>query len=47
MLARLSDKTATELSNLTQKDVPWGSADEGEAIEYESVFYRNGKTSLK
>jgi transcriptional regulator with XRE-family HTH domain len=45
VLARLSDKTATELSNLTQKDVPWVSASEGEAIEYESVFYRGGKIS--
>jgi transcriptional regulator with XRE-family HTH domain len=47
VLERLSDKTATELSNLSHKDIPWIVAEEGRAINYESVFYRTEETSVR
>jgi transcriptional regulator with XRE-family HTH domain len=47
VLLRLSDKTATELSNLSHKDIPWIVAEEGRAINYESVFYRTEETSVR
>jgi len=46
-LKRLSDKNATELSNLSHKDVPWITAKEGGQIDYESVFYRTDDTSVR
>jgi DNA-binding XRE family transcriptional regulator len=46
-LARLSDKTAKELSDLSHKDVPWIAAEEGKVIDYESVFYRTADTSVR
>ncbi len=46
-LARLSGKNATELSELSHADVPWIVADEGAALEYESVFYRSEETSVR
>lgn len=47
VLARLSDKSATELSNYSHADVPWQSHEEGEEINYESVFYRNDPYSVR
>ncbi|WKZ30153.1 MAG: DUF4065 domain-containing protein [Candidatus Dojkabacteria bacterium] len=47
VLARLSDKNASELSNYSHQDVPWVVAEEGKPIEYESVFYRTPKTSVR
>lgn len=46
-LQRLSDLTATELSNLSHKDVPWISAEGGKQLDYESVFYRTAETSVR
>ncbi len=46
-LARLSDKTATELSELSHKDVPWITAKQDEALDYEAVFYRTPETSVR
>ena len=46
-LNRLSDKSATELSDLSHKDVPWIIAKEQEEIDYESVFYRTSETSVR
>lgn len=46
-LQRLSDMTAIQLSELSHKDVPWISAENGKSINYESVFYRTGDTSLR
>ena len=37
-LDRLSDKNATELSDLSHKDVPWVASEEGKLIDYESVL---------
>ncbi len=46
-LARLSDKTAKELSDLSHKDIPWISAKPEEALDYEAVFYRTPETSVR
>ncbi|MBU0486267.1 MAG: DUF4065 domain-containing protein [Proteobacteria bacterium] len=47
VLARLSDMTARELTNLSHKDVPWISAERGGRLDYESVFYRTTDTSVR
>jgi len=47
VLARLSDKNAKELSEYSHQDVPWIVAEEGKPIDYESVFYRTPKTSVR
>jgi len=46
-IGRLSDKTATELSEFSHKDIPWIGTEMGEVMEYEAVFYRNEPTSLR
>ena len=46
-LARLSDKSASEISEYSHKDVPWITAEEGKSLDYEAVFYRNELTSLR
>jgi len=46
-LQRLSDLTATQLSDLSHKDVPWVSAENGKPLDYESVFYRTPETSVR
>ncbi len=46
-LQRLSDLTATQLSDLSHKDVPWVSAREGKPLDYESAFYRTPETSVR
>jgi transcriptional regulator with XRE-family HTH domain len=45
-LARLSDKSAKELSDLSHFDTPWLAAKEGGAIDYRGVFYRTSKTAV-
>lgn len=44
---RLSDKTGSELSKFSHKDIPWIGAEMGEILDYEAVFYRNQETSLR
>jgi uncharacterized phage-associated protein len=46
VLERLSDKTATELSELSHKDIPWIGTKMREVIDYEAVFYRTAETSV-
>ncbi len=46
-LQRLSDLTATQLSDLSHKDVPWISAENSKPLDYESVFYRTPETSVR
>jgi transcriptional regulator with XRE-family HTH domain len=46
-LQRLSDLTANQLSDLSHKDVPWISAENGKPLDYESVFYRTPDTSVR
>ncbi len=45
-LARLSNKTASELSELSHYDIPWLAAKPGKAIEYRGVFYRTRITAV-
>lgn len=47
VLARLSDKTAKELSDYSHEDIPWQVHEMGQPISYESVFYRGNKHSVK
>jgi len=47
VLARLSDKSAAELSAHSHKDVPWITAEDGRPLSYESVFYRTKETSVR
>lgn len=47
VLAKLSDMSATELSNYSHGDVPWMTHNDGEEISYESVFYRNDPYSVR
>lgn len=46
-LERLSDLTAARLTELSHKDVPWISAEEGKPLDYEAVFYRTSDTSMR
>lgn len=45
-LARLSDKTATELSELSHLDMPWLVAKQGKPINYRFVYYRTDMTAV-
>ena len=45
-LARLGDKTASELSELSHYDTPWVVAKQGEPIKYRDVFYRTSLTAV-
>jgi len=45
-LARLSDKTATELGELSHYDTPWLAASDGKPIDYRGVFYRTSLTAV-
>ena len=47
VLFRLADKDATQISNYSHEDVPWMCTDSGEIIDYESVFYRTSKYSMR
>lgn len=47
VLAKLSDGTATELSNYSHGDIPWQIAELGKPINYESVFYRTDPYSVR
>ncbi|MBU0766367.1 DUF4065 domain-containing protein [Patescibacteria group bacterium] len=47
VLKRHSDKTATDISNYSHKDVPWKVHEMGEVIDYESVFYRDAEFSVR
>ncbi len=46
-LARLGDKTATELSNLSHRDMPWLATQDKKPIEYQLAMYRTTETSVK
>ena len=45
-LSRLSDKTASELSELSHYDTPWLAAEDGKPIDYRGVFYRTSLTAV-
>lgn len=44
-LERLADRSATELSELSHKDMPWIAAKLGKRIDYQLVMYRTDETS--
>jgi len=47
VLNRLSDMTASQISGYSHNDVPWLTTADGEAIEYESAFYRTPPYSVR
>lgn len=47
VLARLGEKNATELSEYSHEDVPWVIAEDNKPLDYEAVFYRTPKTSVR
>jgi len=47
VLDRLSDKNATEISAYSHDDVPWLTTEDGEVMDYESVFYRTPAYSVR
>jgi uncharacterized phage-associated protein len=47
VLAKLADKSASELSQYSHGDLPWKTHELGEQISYESVFYRDDKYSVR
>ncbi len=46
-LEKHSNKSASELSALSHKDIPWIGAKEKEILDYEAVFYRTPETSVR
>jgi uncharacterized phage-associated protein len=47
VLDRYSDLSATQLSELSHEDTPWRLAKDRENIEYEHVFYRPDRFSVR
>ena len=47
VLARLSDKNAMELTEYSHEDIPWVIAKDNKPLDYEAVFYRTPKTSVR
>ena len=47
VLNRLSDMNAAQISEYSHKDVPWMTTEDGQKIEYESVFYRTPEYSVR
>jgi len=47
VIERLSDLNAAEISEYSHNDVPWQTTEEGEIIDYESVFYRTPPYSVR
>jgi transcriptional regulator with XRE-family HTH domain len=45
-LARLSDKTARELTELSHYDTPWVVARQGKPLDYRDTFYRTKLTAV-
>ena len=47
VLEKLSDMNAQQISDYSHEDVPWQTTDDGEIIDYESVFYRTVPYSVR
>ncbi len=47
VINRLSDKNAADLTDLSHSDIPWEIHEDGEIINYESVFYRDQDHSVR
>ncbi|MBN1869157.1 MAG: DUF4065 domain-containing protein [Candidatus Omnitrophica bacterium] len=47
VIGKLADKNAKQISEYSHNDVPWMTTEDGEAIEYESVFYRTAPYTVR
>jgi len=47
VLNKLSDMNASQISEYSHNDIPWLTTEDGEIIEYESVFYRTTPYSVR
>lgn len=47
VLGRYADKTATQLSDMTHRDIPWRATSDGKDIDYEFAFYRRDEFSVR
>ncbi|MBN2403920.1 MAG: DUF4065 domain-containing protein [Spirochaetes bacterium] len=47
VLNNLSDRTAKQVSEYSHEDVPWKVTEDGQPIEYETVFYRTNQYSAR
>ncbi len=47
VLEKLSDMNAAQVSEYSHNDVPWLTTDDGDIIDYESVFYRTAPYSVR
>lgn len=47
VLARLSDKSASELTEYSHKDMPWLATKDKQKISYQLAMYRTTETSVK
>jgi len=47
VLLTLSDMNAKKISEYSHHDVPWMTTEEGDVIDYESVFYRTAPYSVR
>lgn len=46
-LERLADKSATELSEMSHKDIPWLASEDKQPIDYQLAMYRTDATSVR
>lgn len=46
VLNKYSDKTATEISEISHRDTPWKVAENGDILKYEHSFYRTDEFSV-
>ncbi|ODS32422.1 MAG: helix-turn-helix protein [Candidatus Scalindua rubra] len=47
VLEKVSNMNAARISEYSHNDVPWLTTDDGEIIDYESVFYRTSEYSMR
>ncbi|MHA1876614.1 MAG: type II toxin-antitoxin system antitoxin SocA domain-containing protein [Promethearchaeota archaeon] len=47
VISRLTDMNAKQISEYSHGDVPWLTTEDGDIIEYESVFYRTNPYSVR
>jgi transcriptional regulator with XRE-family HTH domain len=47
VLSRLSDMNAAQIRDYSHNDIPWATAEDGEKIDYEAVFYRTPQYSVR
>jgi len=47
VLNKFADMNASQISEYSHKDVPWMTTEEGDVIDYESVFYRTTPYSVR